>query len=96
MQPGRDDAAFAGPGVENGDGSRTEPLPWAAIGYADFVPVFRYFLSSGWQRCICALIEFIRYLFEDSIYALRFDGREGHPIYSRSPIVLFSQRICSA
>ncbi len=64
--------------------------------YADFVPVFRYFLSSGWERCICALIEFIRYLFEESIYALRFDGREGHPIYSRSPIVLFSQRICSA
>jgi hypothetical protein len=64
--------------------------------HADFVPVFRYFLSSGWQRCICALIEFIRYLFEESIYALRFDGREGHPIDSWSPVVLFGQRIRSA
>ena len=64
--------------------------------YADFVLVFRYFLSSGWERRIDALIKFIRYLFEESLYAFRFDGREGHPIYSRGPIVPFSQRICSA
>jgi hypothetical protein len=32
---------------------------------ADFVPVFRYFLPSGWERHICALLEFIRYLFEE-------------------------------
>src|SRR5271169_4150681 len=64
--------------------------------HADFVPIFRYFLPSGWERCIGALTEFARYLFEESIYALRLDGREGHPIYSRGPIVLFSQRICSA
>src|SRR5450759_406012 len=64
--------------------------------YADFAPVLRYFLPSGWERCICALVEFVRYLFEESIYALHFDGREGHSIYSWSPFVLFGQRIRSA
>ena len=64
--------------------------------YADFVPVLRYFLPSGWERCICALLEFVRYLFEESVYALRFDGREGYPIYSRNPFVLFGQRIRSS
>jgi hypothetical protein len=64
--------------------------------HADFAPVLRYFLPPGRKRYICAPIEFVRNLFEESIHALRFDSREGHPIYSRSPIVLFGQRIRSA
>src|SRR5665811_1748673 len=47
--------------------------------HADFTPVLRYFLPSGRERYICAPIEFVRNLFEESIYALRFDGREGPP-----------------
>src|ERR1700739_2942199 len=60
---------------------------------ADFAPVLRYFLPPGRERYICALIEFVRNPLEESIYALRFDGREGHPVTSRSPIVVSSQRI---
>ena len=60
---------------------------------ADFDPVLRNFLPPGRERHIGVLNEFVRNLFEESVYALRFDGREGHPIYSWSPIVLFGQRI---
>jgi hypothetical protein len=39
------------------------------------------------------LYEFVLNLLEESCYALRLDGREGDPVYSRSTIVVFGQRI---
>src|SRR5208282_2736384 len=60
---------------------------------ADLAPILRYFLSPGRQRHIAALDQFVRNLPEERLYALRFDGLEGHPVTSRSAIVLFGQRI---
>ena len=60
---------------------------------ADLVPVFRYFLSFSRQRHVAALNEFVPYPFKENLCALCFDGREGDPVYSRSPIVLFGQLI---
>src|SRR5450759_5246834 len=60
---------------------------------ADFAPVLRDFLSPGRQRRIRAPDQFARDPPEESLYALRFDGLEGHPVTSRSPVVLFGQRI---
>jgi hypothetical protein len=38
------------------------------------------------------LYEFVLNLLEESRYALRLDGREGDPVFSRSTIVVFGQR----
>ena len=40
-----------------------------------------------------ALYQFAPYLPEKSFYALRFDGLEGHSVFSRSAIIPFGQRI---
>src|ERR1019366_277772 len=55
--------------------------------------ILRDFLPPGWLRHIGAPNQFVRYLPEESLYALRFDGLEGYPVTSRSPVVLFGQRI---
>src|SRR5262245_66581893 len=60
---------------------------------ADFAPVLRYFLLPSRQRHIVALIQFVPNLLKEAFCALRFDGLEGHSVYSRSPIVLFGQRV---
>src|SRR5208283_5046645 len=60
---------------------------------ADLAPIPRNFLSPGRQRHIATPDQFVRNLPEERLYALRFDGFEGHPVTSRSPIVLFGQRI---
>jgi len=63
---------------------------------ADLAPVLWYLLPPGRERHIGVLNKFVPYPFEKTLYALRFDGREGHPVTSRSPIVVLSQRICLA
>jgi hypothetical protein len=60
---------------------------------ADFAPVLRYFLPPGRQWLVGALNQFIPDLLEERLYALRFDGREGNPIYSGGTIIVFGQRI---
>src|SRR6266481_5043601 len=55
---------------------------------ADLAPVLWYLLPPGQERHIGVLNEFVPYPFEKTLYALRFDGREGHPVTSRSPIVV--------
>src|SRR6201993_3067548 len=56
----------------------------------DFVaPVFRYLLLPSWKWLVRAPGQFVPYLLEKSIYALRFDGFEGHSVNSRSAIVFF-------
>ena len=42
---------------------------------------------------IGALDQFVPDLPEESLYALRLDGREGDPVYSGSTIIIFGQRI---
>src|SRR5208337_1847557 len=59
---------------------------------ADLAPILRNFLPPGWQRYIATPDQFVRNLPEERLYALRFDGFEGHPVTARSPIVLFGQR----
>src|SRR6266853_1085440 len=55
---------------------------------ADFAPVLRYFLLSSRQRHIVALIQFVPNLLEEAIYALCFDGLEGHSVLvSRHPAI---------
>ena len=60
---------------------------------ADLAPILRNLLPPSPQRHIATPDQFVRYLPEESLYALRFDGLEGHPVTSRSPVVLFGQRI---
>ena len=48
-------------------------------------PVLRYLLPPGRERHIGVLNKFVAYPFEKTLYALRFDGREGHPVTSRTP-----------
>src|SRR5215510_318193 len=60
---------------------------------ADFAPVFRYLLPPGWEWLVGAPGQFVAQLPEQSLHALRLDGLERDPVYSRDPIVLFSHRI---
>ena len=59
----------------------------------DLAALLRDFLPPRRQWRIAAPDQFVRDLLEESLYALRFDSLEGHPVTSRSPIVLFGQRI---
>src|SRR5215831_12094200 len=43
---------------------------------ADFAPVFRYLLLAGWERRVGAPGQFVAQLLEQSLHALRLDGRE--------------------
>src|SRR5208283_2385148 len=47
---------------------------------ADLAPILRNFLSPGRQRHIATPDQFVRDLPEERLYALRFDGLEGHPV----------------
>src|SRR5208283_1146011 len=60
---------------------------------ADLAPILRNFLPPRRQRHIATPDQFVRNLPEKRLFALRFDGLEGHPVTSRSPIVLFGQPI---
>jgi hypothetical protein len=60
---------------------------------ADLAAILRDFLPPGRQWRIAAPDQFVRDLLEESLYALCFDSLEGDPVTSRSPIVLFGQRI---
>jgi len=59
----------------------------------DFTSVLRYFLPPGRQRLVGAAYKFIPDLLEESIYSMRFDGREGDAIYSGYTVVFFGQLI---
>src|ERR1700746_1656624 len=60
---------------------------------ADFAPVFRYLLLPGWEWLVGAPGQFVAQLLEQSLRAMRLDGLERDPVYSRGPIVLFGHRI---
>ena len=63
---------------------------------ADFAPILRYLLPPGWEWLVGTPRQFVPQLLEQSLRALRLNGLEGHPVYSRSPIVLFGHLICCA
>ena len=46
-----------------------------------------------WEWLVGAPGQFVAQLLEQSLHALRLDGFERDPVYSRGPIVLFSHRI---
>ena len=50
------------------------------------------FLRAG-SGTYVRLYEFVPNLLEECCYALRLDGRERDPVYSRSTVVVFGQRI---
>src|SRR5207244_6251971 len=52
---------------------------------ADFAPVFRYLLLPGWEWLVGAPGQFVAQLLEQSLHALRLDGLERDPVYSRAP-----------
>src|SRR5271165_6907635 len=54
---------------------------------ADFAPILRYLLPPGWEWLVGMPRQFVPQLLEQSLRALRLNGLEGHPVYSRSPIV---------
>jgi hypothetical protein len=54
----------------------------------DFTPILRYFLPPGRERLVATPGQFVPQLLEQSLYALRLDGLEGDPVYSRRTIVL--------
>src|SRR6201988_1443459 len=60
---------------------------------ADFAAILRYLLPPGWEWLLGAPGQFVPQLLEQSLRALRLNGLEGHPVYSRSPIVLFGHLI---
>src|SRR5208282_5090161 len=60
---------------------------------ADLAPILRYCLPSRRKRFVGAPDQFVPDLLEQSVRALRFDGLEGNPIYSRGSIVLFGHLI---
>ena len=60
---------------------------------ADFAPILRYLLPPGWEWFVGAPRQFVPQLLEQSLRAVRLNGLEGHPVYSRSPIVLFGHLI---
>jgi hypothetical protein len=63
---------------------------------ADFAPILRYFLPPGRKWRVGVPSQFVPYLREQTLLALRLDGLEGDPVNSRSPIVLFGHLIRSA
>ena len=52
---------------------------------ADLAPILRNLLPPSLQRHIATPDQFVRYLPEESLYALRFDGLEGHPVLPGAP-----------
>src|SRR3954454_24256922 len=52
---------------------------------ADFAPVFRYLLLPGWEWLVGAPRQFVAQLLEQNLHALRLDGVERDPVYSRGP-----------
>ena len=60
---------------------------------ADLAPVLWYLLPPGREWHIGVLNQFVPNPFEKTLYALRFDGREGHSVTSRSTIIVLSQSI---
>jgi NAD(P)-dependent dehydrogenase (short-subunit alcohol dehydrogenase family) len=56
-------------------------------------PILRYLLPPGWEWLVGTPGQFVPQLLEQSLRALRLNGLEGHPVYSRSPIVLFGHLI---
>ena len=60
---------------------------------ADFASILRYLLPPGWEWLVGAPRQFVPQLLEQSLHALRLNGLEGHPVYSRSPIILFGHLI---
>src|SRR5208337_2322721 len=60
---------------------------------ADLAAILRDFLLPRRQRRIGAPDQFARDLLEESLYALRLDGLEGHSVTSRSAVVLLGQRV---
>src|SRR5580704_17899498 len=63
---------------------------------ADFAPVLRYLLPPRGKWLAGAPDQFVPQLLEQSLRALRLDGLEGDPVYSRCPIVQFGHLIRSA
>src|SRR5246500_4415187 len=57
---------------------------------AAFAPVFRYLLLPGWEWVVGAPGQFVAKLLEQSLHAMRLDGLERDPVYSRGPIVIAS------
>src|SRR5215213_4004931 len=55
---------------------------------ADFAPVFRDLLPPGWKWLVHPPDQFVPQRLEQRPYALRLDGLEGNPVYSRRTIVL--------
>src|SRR5215213_3500049 len=55
---------------------------------ADFAPVFRDLLPPGWKWLVHTPDQFVPQRLEQRPYALRLDGLEGNPVYSRRTIVL--------
>jgi hypothetical protein len=60
---------------------------------ADFAPVLRYLLPPGREWLVRTPGQFVPQLLEQSPYAVRLDGLEGDPVYSRRPVVLFGHLI---
>src|SRR5215469_10424904 len=60
---------------------------------ANFSSVLRYLLPSCPQWHIGTRFQFVLYLHQELLYALRFDDLERHSVYSRSAVVLLGQRI---
>src|SRR6266436_5170155 len=60
---------------------------------ADFAPILRYLLPPGWEWLVGVPRQFVPQLLEQSLRTLRLNGLEGHPVDSRSPIVLFGHLI---
>src|ERR1700756_2469569 len=60
---------------------------------ADFAPILGYLLPPGWEWLVGVPRQFVPQLLEQSLRALRLNGLEGHPVDSRSPLVLFCHLI---
>src|SRR5438034_2177117 len=63
---------------------------------ADFAPILRYFLPSGREWLVSTPRQFVPQLLEQSLRALRLDGRERHPVNPRGSVVLFGHFVCFA
>src|SRR5580658_7728047 len=57
----------------------------ASSGISNLAAILRDFLPPGRQRRIGAPDQFVRDLLEESLYALRFDSLEGHPVTFPEP-----------
>src|SRR3954454_7716853 len=60
---------------------------------ADFAPVLWSLLPPGWEWLVGVPSQLVPELLEQSLRALRLDGLEGDPVYSRGAIVLLGHRI---